>query len=348
MSSQPLMSTDAPPGDSEESMAMKVKRGCRYTCYVVLMVLLVLFIVAWIIQGAMFYFATSFSGCAASNLDRYSYPGGESSDAGGPSFNLVPQISLLAERTPMWYGSAFDVIPSNAASNVESAPVGVWWQTWGPMFYTYTFEDVAGSHTTMYMRRKLLRLGFCIVIERCDGKGPTIAITEGSNWLKNRLRRFFRMNQGVSYKVWVDDELVAMAEETTHGFQSLTFRDIKSGEKQSSSVLKDRHFHGEFDVWLVNNKYSSELPYYVSSAATLLFAFDTLDQDKRDVHSQGVKVSDSPKFLVGTPLRNSTLGRGNSTLDSLSAVREDLQTFQAPDAPEAAMARAEVRPEHRV
>eukprot|EP00931_Biecheleriopsis_adriatica_P063273 TRINITY_DN3827_c0_g1_i1.p1 TRINITY_DN3827_c0_g1~~TRINITY_DN3827_c0_g1_i1.p1 ORF type:complete len:343 (-),score=56.72 TRINITY_DN3827_c0_g1_i1:18-1046(-) len=342
MSSQPLMSTDSPPGDSEASMTSKVKRGCRSVCYSLLMVLLVVFIIAWIVQGTMFYFATSVSGCTPSNLEGYTYPAGESSDAGGPSFNLFPQISLLAERKPMWYGEAFDVIPSNKASNVESAPVGVWWRTWGPIFYTYTFEDVAHSRTTLYMRRKLLRLGMSHVIERCDGKGQTIAITEGANWLTNRLRRFFRMNQGVSYKVWLGDELVATAQETQHGFNSLTFRTTESGDEESSSVLKERHFHGNFDLWLVSNKYSSQLPYFVSSAATLLFAFHTLNEDKHDVQAQGTKASgEAPKFLASAQL-------GNSTLDVLSAVREGVQTTQSLDAPEADVAKEDVQPEHSI
>lgn len=49
------------------------------------------------------------------------------------SFNLLPAIHLLAERSPNWYGSAFDVIPSNEARDVHahrvwyrcSAPTGV-------------------------------------------------------------------------------------------------------------------------------------------------------------------------------------------------------------------------------
>ena len=40
--------------------------------------------------------------------------------SGGKKFNLVPMISLLAERKPMWYGDAFDVIPSNEARAATS------------------------------------------------------------------------------------------------------------------------------------------------------------------------------------------------------------------------------------
>eukprot|EP00441_Pelagodinium_beii_P017282 CAMPEP_0197661856 /NCGR_PEP_ID=MMETSP1338-20131121/51711_1 /TAXON_ID=43686 ORGANISM="Pelagodinium beii, Strain RCC1491" /NCGR_SAMPLE_ID=MMETSP1338 /ASSEMBLY_ACC=CAM_ASM_000754 /LENGTH=350 /DNA_ID=CAMNT_0043239497 /DNA_START=114 /DNA_END=1166 /DNA_ORIENTATION=+ len=270
-------------------MKDKVKKGCRTCGYAVGVVFLVVFICAWIVQFAVFYFATSMSGCTGSGLEDYSYPGAEASEAGPASWNLMPKISLLAEREPMWYGEAFDVIPSNEASNVASAPVGTWWQTWGPIFYTYTYEDVANSQTTMYMRRKLLRIGQCHVIERCDGKGPVVTFTEGNKFFVNRLRKFFKMNQGYSYKIYLDDEFVGVAEETQHGFQSLTFRDDKTGKSIASSVLKERHFHGQYDLWLVNNDDDDKLPYYVSSAATLLFAFHTINEDARKVVSQGVK-----------------------------------------------------------
>jgi len=289
-------------------MKDKVKKGCRSCGYALGAVFLVVFAIAWIVQGAMFYFVTNVSGCNAKDLEGYHYPGAEASEAGPASYNLMPEISLLAEREPMWYGSAFDVIPSNEASNVASAPVGTWWQNWGPIFYTYTYEDVANSQTTLYMRRKLLRIGQCHVIERCDGKGPTVTFTEGSKYFANRLRKLFKMNQGFSYKIYLDDEYVGVAEETQHGFQSLTFREKTTGESIASSVLKERHFHGKYDLWLVNNDDKDTIPYYVSSAATLLFAFHTINEDTRKVVPQGLKTPDhdsssdnkdsSPKFLA--------------------------------------------------
>merc|ERR1740138_1327667 len=89
------------------------------------------------------------------------------------------------------------------------------------------------------------------------------------------------------YKIYVDDDLVGVAEETAHGFQSLTFRNEKSGLTMASSVLKERHFHGNRDLWLVKNNDKDEpLPYYVSSAATLLFAFHTINEDARKIVSE--------------------------------------------------------------
>lgn len=282
-SGEPLLQNE-----EEPTFKSTVKKGCKTCLKGLASIFLVVFILSWILQGIMYYWATSMSGCRASNLEGYQYPGGEASDAGDAAFNVMPRISLLAERTRMWYGEGFDVIPSNEASNVASAPVGTWWQNWGPWFYTYTYEDISNSKTTVTMRRKLLRIGQCHVIQRCDGQGPTVTFTEGTNWLANRLRNFFKMNQGMIYKIYLDNDLVGVAEETQHGFQSLTFRNKETGMTMASSVLKERHFHGDRDLWLVKNNEKDELlPYYVSSAATLLFAFHTINEDARKVVAEG-------------------------------------------------------------
>jgi len=334
-------------------MKDKAKKGCRTCGYAIGVVFLVVFAIAWIVQGAMFYFVTTVSGCKAKDLEGYHYPGAEASEAGPRSYNLMPEISLLAEREPMWYGSAFDLIPSNEASNVASAPVGTWWQNWGPIFYTYTYEDVANSQTTLYMRRKLLRLGQCHVIERCDGKGPTVTFTEGAKFFANRLRKLFKMNQGFSYKIYLDDEFVGIAEETQHGFQSLTFRDKTTGESVASSVLKERHFHGKYDLWLVNNDEKDTLPYYVSSAATLLFAFHTINEDARKVVAEGLKNSasssdsykDHPKFLAAESSEE-VLAEASTEVESEEA--EAKEEAEAPAEATGEPAKEEAEMEHRV
>eukprot|EP00401_Gymnodinium_catenatum_P019791 CAMPEP_0117617182 /NCGR_PEP_ID=MMETSP0784-20121206/85464_1 /TAXON_ID=39447 /ORGANISM="" /LENGTH=272 /DNA_ID=CAMNT_0005421023 /DNA_START=208 /DNA_END=1022 /DNA_ORIENTATION=+ len=233
---------------------------------------LVCFIGAWILQGFMYWYATI--GCSARTLNGYSYPGGGVSDHGGPEYNLVPRIALLAERSPSFWGQAFDSIPSNEASAVGDAPSGTWWRTWGPIYNTYTYEDVANSKVTIYMRRNLLRLGMSHRIERCDGQSPHITFTEGSNYFMNRIRSLFGMNQGMTFKIYMDNDLVGLAEETSRGFDSVTFRDVRNstGALMGSSILKERHFHGAYDLWLAKSEAWGSLPYWVLDAATLLFA----------------------------------------------------------------------------
>ncbi|CAE8651473.1 unnamed protein product [Polarella glacialis] len=294
-SSSPLLPEG---GGAEPTTKDQLKKGLRVCLFYLGTVFLVVFILAWCIQVFMYWVATNASGCSASALEGYDYPGGGVSEAGGASFNILPGISLLAEREPMWYGAAFDVIPSNEASTVAAAPAGTWWRTWGPIFATYTYEDVANSRTTVYMRRNLLRMGSSHTIARCDGQGPKVTFTEGSNFLANRVRKVIGMNQGMTFKIFMDDKLVAVAEETSHGFESLTFREEDSGRSESSSVLKERHFHGLYDLWLVKNDEKSILPNYVASATTLLLAFHTINHDAT---SKGAASNESPNFLEKPP-----------------------------------------------
>jgi len=314
-STEPLI----PQHDEETGCGARIHSFCRSLAKVVALVLLAIFILAWLAQFACFYWATM--GCSASNLKGYSYPGGGEN----ASYNLMPPIHLLAERPPVWYGSAFEVIPSNEASTVAGAPVGTWWQTAGPIFPTYTYEDVANSQTTVYMRRKLLRLGQSHVIQRCDGKGPVVTFSEGLNFFSNRLRKFFKMNQAMSYKIYIDDELVAVAEETQQGFQSITFRGIHDRKELASSVLQDRHFHGQYDLWLVQNKKEDEImPDYVSSATTLLYAFYTLHQDRHKVVSEKADEAhnSSPNFLAADVKKANTSVPVSVVLDPLSVGRD--------------------------
>jgi len=234
-----------------------------------------LFVVAWIVQGFAYLYATR--GCSLNK--EYTYPGGGTSALGGPEFNLVPRIALLAQRKRALYGQAFDVIPSNEASSLSDAPTGVWWRTWGPFFNTYTYEDVASSVVTFYMRRKLLRLGLAHAIERCDGKGPSIVFSEGLAYFGNRIRRMLGMNQAYTIYLYSDGELVSTVQETTVGTSSMSFRNSTAG-LMASAVLKNRHFHGEFDLWLVKNELPAQLPFWVANGAAALFAYSELGVPK--------------------------------------------------------------------
>jgi len=203
--------------------------------------------------------------------------GGGVSDAGGANWNIVPKIALLAEREPMWYGLAFDVYPSNLASSAEGAQTGTWWRTWGPLFYTYTYEDLDNSKTTVYMRRNLLRLGMSHRINRCDNKEPYVTFDEGAGFFMNRIRVLFGMNQGMNFKIYLGDELVGQAEEHAIGHPSMIFRSDPNGTNEGSSLLTSRDYNSKFDQWLLTNTEQAPWPYYVTNAATLMFAMSIVN-----------------------------------------------------------------------
>jgi len=276
----------------KEKMCWCCGKGCD-------LVFAVLFVCVWIVQGTMYYYAML--GCGPRALRDYNYPGAEASDTHEADWNLQPRITLITEREGTRSSKAWDSIPSNDASTVTDAPNGVWWSTWGPIFNTYTFEDVANSKVTVYMRRNLLRLGMSHRIGRCDGQGPFVTFTEGSNFFINRIRLIFGMNQGMTFKIYLDDELVAVAEETQHGVKSLTFREMGTDENCASAVLQTRHFHGQFDQWLVKSKASSPLPYFVPDATAVLFA-NHVTKDEPANKVKAVKGDDDhPVFLEAAP-----------------------------------------------
>lgn len=227
------------------------------------------------VQGAFYGYALY--GCDASNLVHYNFPGGGNSALGSADYNLVPELSLVIEQPPRFFGQQFAVLPSNEASTPNGAATGFFFKTWGPIFNTYTYQDINGQ-TTFYMRRNLFRLGMSHRIERCDGKKPSIWIEEGSDWFGNKVRGALGYIEAKRFKVYIGDEQMGCIKETDIGTFSLTFCEYKHSTGKEcheigSGVLKNRHYNMHYDEWLVTNKNSTELPYWATVGATTLFGY---------------------------------------------------------------------------
>jgi len=62
-----------------------------------------------------------------------------------------------------------------------------------------------------------------------------------------------------------------------------------------SAILRNRHFHGQYEQWLVkDSKDKAVFPYYTSSAASLLFAFHMVNSDKK---ASSAAAAAHPTFL---------------------------------------------------
>jgi len=132
-----------------------------------------------ILQFLCFHFATVKCG-SGSPPDDYAFPGGGHGLYGGPEVNLVPRHSLVVENLPRWYGMAFDVYNATVMGTIAGAPQGTWFRTWGPMFSTYTYQDVQHSQPTIYMRSSWQSIIFQYnddYIMRCDGKGDVVRLS---------------------------------------------------------------------------------------------------------------------------------------------------------------------------
>jgi len=263
----PLLQQAPPPSTAEKAKKVCIK-GCGGCC-------VTLFILVWIVQGCCYWYGLNF-GCSASKLEGYKFPGAEAGEKFTKEENLVPRIALLAERDPSKYGASFDVIPSNIASAVSEAPVGVWWRTWGPLFNTYIYEDVHASKTIIYMRRNMLRLGLSHRIGRCDGKDEGYTLNEGTFWFSNKIRALFGLNQAQTYHLYKGSEFIGLVQETNRGTPSLTVG-AEDGTEMGSGVLQSRHFHGSKDEWLTKTEKGSDIPFYVTESIAALAAFQLLD-----------------------------------------------------------------------
>jgi len=294
---QPLLE-DKPP----ESFFTKAKRACcKCTIYTAVSV----FLLAWLLQGICYWYGLYFS-CNGSPIS------GWEPDEDSDWFNLLPPHVLLNEKRPNRYGDALDSVPaSKESATMKGAPSGVWWATWGPFFTTYIYQDLGTQKPLLYMRRNMLRLGMSHRIARCDGQGPYVTLNEGTLWFQNRFRTFAGLNQGISMKLYLDDELYGKVKETKGDTISFGIYTDDSGEV-ASAVLKDHHFghEGKRWQWLVvtEDKANGTLPNWVSEGAAALFAFSQMHHhNMNEHHGPGKKDDDSdyhgphnPPYLVAT------------------------------------------------
>uniref|UniRef100_A0A7S4SPQ6 Uncharacterized protein n=1 Tax=Alexandrium monilatum TaxID=311494 RepID=A0A7S4SPQ6_9DINO len=341
MSSAPLI----PPNESDASAApvegqstmKRVLKVCGLGCGGCF---LVVFILAWMLQALMYAWATSLSGCRPGALQGFNYDGDAPKDE-DPAYNLMPRVTLLTERSPRKFIMPFYVFPSNQASTIAGGQVGTWWRTWGPIFYTYTYEDMS-SKTTIYMRKNLLRLGSSHRIARCDGKEPFVTFTEGSNWFSNRVRTALGYNQAMTFKIYSGDDLVGFAEEATGEVPSLTFRNSKN-DFLGTSVLLDPNFHGTKAHWLVKNNRTGPFPYFVPNAASLLYAFHEITLGEAAAAEEDA-ANPSAAFLApnvsSQPLAPATLGaevmQGTAAVPDRASVAAAAQSSAEAAAPAAA------------
>lgn len=287
------------------------------------------FLFRGILQFIMFHWATM--GCNASNLgDDYRYPGGSwtcaptfdhSNVSSGtpsqwasvittnsddmdhckysPANNVVPSAELLVENPSSFMGQAFTVYPGNTAASVSQAQVGMWWRTWGPWFWTYTYQDLH-QRTSLYMRPTLMgMMGLYSEsrIMRCDGSDDVWFFGEGSDWISNRIRSFFGSIFGLqregTFTVYRGNEHYGKAAEVFHGpSKSITFTRGEGATQftLASSVLVPNHDQAE-DMWSMSEAENTDTPFreqapcYVMSAASVLMAFRWISLR----HSAGVR-----------------------------------------------------------
>jgi hypothetical protein len=294
------------PPSSTPTFKDRLKGGAKKGAGVCVGGCCVLYLVALVAQGLLYSFITAGCGPKAIGAD-YSFPGGGKSINGTAEFNLIPQLSLLSQRDRNMWGWAFDLLPANDAGATAGAQTGTFWRNNGILFYTFTYEDIANSKLTAYMRKNFWMPYMSFHIARCDGKGPTYTFTEGGNWISNKIRKFFKMNQAQTYLLYADGDLVANVQEINTEYPSLTLNDETTGKEKASAILKDRTFHGNSDQWYISNHFHDNAPYWVTAMLCLPTAYDAAD-DKlaAEMAKEGATTDKSSKKPTNAFLIEST------------------------------------------
>merc|ERR1712137_710482 len=176
---------------------------------------------------------------------------------------------------------AFDVYNATLNDEIVGAAQGTWFRTWGPFFSTYTYQDVANSQPTIYMRasvQSMMAGYYDDYVMRCDGKGDFVRISEGPNWMMNRLRLWVGMNQAFNLRVWSKGSIIGYAEETFHGAKSITFRNAtgKNNPEFANAVMLGRKFEQDdkkYTQWVVKTHPDSSMPFFQTNAMSTLYAF---------------------------------------------------------------------------
>jgi len=277
--------------DEDKSTKPTIVRRCVQG-YGLLFVIVV--VVVGLLQEGLFLWATM--GCKTSELKDYSYPGG------GPE-NLVHNSTLLIEQTPRLLSSSFLVQPADNVGLATGASTGIWYRTWGPLFWTYVYQDNLGK-ATFWARDRPLALGASHKIARCDGTGPIYIINEGTHVVMNAIRHWFGMYTSRIYNIKADGNLVAIAETIGGSGQShkqLIFREPeKATNPFASAFLAERNYHGEFDKWFISED-KPTLPAWVINAATVLRAFPAAVQKEKAATAAKAAQHPHPTSLEAVP-----------------------------------------------
>lgn len=205
-----------------------------------------------------------------------------------PHDNVVPEISLLLHNEGgfMGGGGGYNVYPATpGTATIDQAQVGQWWRTWGPWFYTYTYQDMHGR-TTLYMRPTIIGMWAYSEtrIMRCDGAGDVWFFGEGSNWIQNRIRnewsKWFGSQRSGTFNIYKDSAKWGSCQEEFQGPSKSISCQKGTGdtaEDIGSGILTANTAHGNQDLWSVHKNgqtnYRDFPPLYVMNAATTLMAY---------------------------------------------------------------------------
>lgn len=172
---------------------------------------------------------------------------------------------------------AFQVCEGNEGrDSCLGASFGVYYRYWGPIWWTYVFQD--NNQRELYIvRDRPIAVGGSHKIMRCDGQGEPYIYNVGNHFLMNKIRHLFGMQTSSTYNIWEGTTLVGMSNRV--GSRStnpqLLFKKPGAEDAFASARMSTRYYEHKWDEWqLVPSKQNtSTVPAYVINAIVALFAF---------------------------------------------------------------------------
>lgn len=230
--------------------------------------------------------------CDVTFCNTDDFPSTAHSRSHGPVFNIMHQVQLLKEADHSIWGSGFEVYDTQGETNdPRGAPVGKWWRKWGPWFTTYYYQEAGGVKgrwpKVVYMRKKLISIGDTYMIGRCDELYEPYLVTEGGHWMANLFVPLSFSGKGLQYDVvqytgdqFSGDENATMIE-TSNRNSFYILQNVGNGDDERVASANQHVDTGHTQdptkqEWNVESKYTSDLPYYVPNAMTLVLAFADL------------------------------------------------------------------------
>lgn len=243
-----------------------------------------------LLQSIMYLYACMY--CSAGKLANFKYM--------APEPDIIPMNTLIIEQDPAKFTGvrAFQVCQGNEErDSCVGASFGVYYRYWGPVFWTYVFED-NNARELFIIRDRPIAVGGSHKIMRCDGKGEPFVYSVGGHWLSNKFRYLFGMQTSSEYNIWEGNNKVGL----TYRVGSLSTNPQllfkKPGEEDafSSARMNTRHYEHKWDEWQVvaSKHMQATVPAYVVNGITALFAF----HEAADVPKKHVRVVQDDLFLA--------------------------------------------------
>lgn len=221
-----------------------------------------------IVQGLCYWYACM--KCGPHHLTGYEFPGG------GP-YDLIESETIMTVKQ---FGRSWiaEVWPARNGMKTGAATLGTIYRTWGPLWWTYTYEDNNGLYTWV-VRDRPIALGGSHKMMRCDGKGNPFVYSEGGHWVMNRIKGLLGLQISSEYNIWDGGSKVATTVRVggiSHDANSqLLFKAIGEVNSFASGALLDTNHHGH-RVWLVDvpkkDHHDAPVPNWIPNAIVSSFA----------------------------------------------------------------------------